>query len=219
MARCASAGSTTDLRRLGLALVASAILHGILAILLSDSSRQGRVAPAALHARLTEDMPGTSVADPPPPPATGEAVTSTAARDGAGVQPQPKATTHRPDSSTSPVKRRSSAAPAAATVPRDPTWYSARELDELPRPLKPIRAPRVASSGAPGRIVLRLAIDETGTVIDASVLDADARGDLASPALAAARAARFRPGTKGGRIVKSKVLVELTFVPDGSGNL
>lgn len=67
--------------------------------------------------------------------------------------------------------------------------------------------------------MLRLAIDETGTVIDASVLDADARSDLASPALAAARDARFRPGTKGGRIVKSKVLVELTFVPEGSGNL
>jgi protein TonB len=67
--------------------------------------------------------------------------------------------------------------------------------------------------GAQGRVVLRLAIDESGTVTDASIVNADAQADLASWALAAGREARFRPGTKGGRIVKSRVLLELTFGP------
>ncbi len=102
---------------------------------------------------------------------------------------------------------------------RDPTWYSARELDELPRPLQPIRPPRTASVRAPGRVVLQLAIDERGMVIDAVVLDADAGAELAKLALAAGRDARFHPGTKGGRIVKSKVLLELTFSPAGRGKL
>lgn len=107
----------------------------------------------------------------------------------------------------------------ALAVPRDPTWYSARELDELPRPLRPIRPPRTiapAQDSAPGRVVLQLAIDETGTVTDAAIVDADPPGALAARAVAAGREARFRPGTKGGRIVKSRVLLELTFGAGGA---
>jgi TonB family protein len=68
-----------------------------------------------------------------------------------------------------------------------------------------------SEAGAQGRVVLQLAIDESGTVTDASIVNADAQADLASWALAAGWEARFRPGTKGGRIVKSRVLLELTF--------
>lgn len=132
------------------------------------------------------------------------------------VPRQPKATPRRAERDLAAVQSRS--APAVA-VPRDPTWYSARELDELPRPLRPIRPPRVASLRAQGRVVLQLAIDERGTVIDATVIGADARAELVTMALAAGRGARFHPGAKGGRIVKSKVLIELTFAPDGSGDL
>jgi TonB family protein len=67
--------------------------------------------------------------------------------------------------------------------------------------------------------VLQLAIDESGAVTDATVVDAEAQGGLAAQALTAVRAVRFRPGGKGGRIVKSRVLLELTFDPHhGTGS-
>ena len=99
-------------------------------------------------------------------------------------------------------------------MPRDPTWHSAKQLDELPQPLDAIR-PKLAQirgEGAEqGRVVLQLLIDENGVVTDASVLEADPQGDFAARALAAGREARFRPGTKQGRTVKSRVLLELSY--------
>ena len=45
--------------------------------------------------------------------------------------------------------------------------------------------------------MLQLAIDESGTVTDAAVVEAEPQGDFETRALAAAREARFRPD-KGG---------------------
>lgn len=108
------------------------------------------------------------------------------------------------------------ASPVALTVPRDPTWYSAKQLDELPRPLGAIRPKLLQIRGEgteQGRVVLQLLIDENGVVTDASVLEAEPQGDFAARALAAGREARFRPGSRSGRIVKSRVLMELSYGP------
>lgn len=197
--------------RLALALVISAALHGALLAALSGhhSYPAPPPVPATLHVRLIKDGPATAVAAPVPLPAiesSGSSTTPAQPKD----RPQRKAVVRAPDRGLgTPEARRVSPA-----VPRDPTWYSARELDELPRPLRPIRPPRLPASGEAvpqGRVVLQLAIDESGTVTDAIVVDASAPGDLAAQALAAGQVARFRPGSKGGRIVKSRVLLELTF--------
>ena len=99
-------------------------------------------------------------------------------------------------------------------IPRDPTWYSAKQLDAVPRALAPIlpKYPETApASGVRGRVLVLLLIDETGAVTDASVVEADPEGYFEESALAAVRDARFEPGSKGGRVVRSRVLVELSY--------
>jgi TonB family protein len=198
------------LRRLTVALVLSAVLHGALLVAPGGHLTHPVSAPEALQVRLIEDAPGVALTTPVAPPPT-EVEGSGVARAAPKEPPVRKPTTRVPETR--------GVSPAAPAVPRDPTWYSARELDELPRPLRPIRPPRTtapAQDSAPGRVVLQLAIDETGTVTDAAIVDADPQGDLAAQAVAAGRETRFRPGTKGGRIVKSRVLLELTFVAGGA---
>lgn len=201
------------LRRLTVALVLSAILHGALLVALSGRAAHPRSASGVLHARLIDDAPSGAVPTPLPLPPN-ESSESKVTRSPPRALPQRKTVTRAPGREPGAPEARNARA-AALAVPRDPTWYSARELDELPRPLRPIRPQMRGRSevGAQGRVVLRLAIDESGTVTDASIVNADAQADLASWALAAGREARFRPGTKGGRIVKSRVLLELTFGP------
>jgi TonB family protein len=163
-----------------------------------------------LHATLIEE---TSVVAMPAVPLS-EVFASVAPRT-LREHSGPKETAGPPDRAISPPAKRSASRPAALAAPRDPTWYSARELDELPRPLRPIRPPHMPAARGGGRVLLQLAIDESGAVTDARIVDADWQGDLAARVLAAGREARFRPGMKGGRIVKSKLLVELTFEPKG----
>jgi len=85
----------------------------------------------------------------------------------------------------------------------------------------PIQAkwPQSVSAGAPqGRVVLLLLIDESGAVTEVSVVEAVPAGYFEESALAATRAARFTPGSKDGRIVKSRVLMELNYgVPEAVG--
>jgi len=108
------------------------------------------------------------------------------------------------------------ASQAALPVIRDPTWYPVRQLDELPRPLQPIR-PKLrdafGDAAVQGRVVLQLLIDENGVVTDAKVVEAEPDGFLEAPALAAVRDARFRPGSKDGRVVKCRTLLELSYGP------
>lgn len=211
MQRFGSAVSASNaLRRLTVALVLSAVLHGALLVAPGGHLTHSVSAPEVLQVRLIEDAPSVALAAPVAPPPT-EVAGSGVARAAPKEPPVRKPTTRAPGTR--------GVSPAAPAVPRDPTWYSARELDELPRPLRPIRPPRTtapAQGSAPGRVVLQLAIDETGTVTDAAIVDADPQGDLAARAVAAGRETRFRPGTKGGRIVKSRVLLELTFVAGGA---
>jgi len=212
-------GATGLMRRpLAVALIASVGLHCVLIVAVTGPSRPPRSPAVTLQLRLIDEASDARLISPVSPPA---------AVDGTPSAPAPNVTKQRP-AATAPARATArergapparTAAPATIAVPRDPTWYSVRELDELPRPLRPIRPPRTATAapGQHGRVVLQLAIDESGTVIDAIVMDADAAEGLASLALAAGRDAHFRPGTKGGRIVKSKVLVELTFGAGGRG--
>jgi protein TonB len=98
----------------------------------------------------------------------------------------------------------------------DPTWYPAAELDVFPAALAPVRpAYPQAAAGADvgGEVTLLLLIDETGRVHDSAVVDAQPANTFEEAALEAFRAARFRPGQRDGRSVRSRVLVRVMFNP------
>jgi protein TonB len=63
-------------------------------------------------------------------------------------------------------------------------------------------------------VTLLLLVDETGQVHECSVVDARPEGIFEEAALGAFRSARFSPGRKDGRNVRSRVLVKVVFNPD-----
>jgi len=220
-------GSTRTAHRLAVALVFSAILHGVLLVFLCGRPAYPAPAPDSLKARLipAREAPDVVAAPLPgkdaPPLANSRHAAGRTTTASARERPVPTATGRTPGKVRG-VPDAVDASAVALTVPRDPTWYSAKQLDELPRPLHPIRPtlPHIRDeAGAQGRVVLQLLIDENGVVTEASVLEAEPADDLAASALAAGRATRFRPGSKGGRIVKSRVLLELTFGRGDAGTL
>lgn len=100
----------------------------------------------------------------------------------------------------------------------DPTYYAARELDTYPRPLEPLGfdpAERAARESAGGRLRVQLLIDEHGTVREVSVLEADPAGYFEESARSVLSAARFFPGMKDGRPVKTRLIVSVSFAAAG----
>jgi protein TonB len=98
----------------------------------------------------------------------------------------------------------------------DSTWYPAAELDVFPAALAPVRPtyPQAAAdAGVAGEVTLLLLIDDAGYVRDSAVLDALPPNTFDEAALAALRAARFRPGQRDGREVRSRILVKVVFNP------
>mgnify|MGYP006280549545 FL=1 len=98
---------------------------------------------------------------------------------------------------------------------RDPTYYPAKQLDVYPQPLTAIKLDypeSAASARVDGRVVVLLLIDEFGIVNDASIVEAQPEGYFEDAALAVFRAARFTPGQKQGRAVKSRVLLQVKYL-------
>jgi protein TonB len=98
---------------------------------------------------------------------------------------------------------------------RDPTYYSAKQLDVYPQPLAQIRLDypeSAASAKVDGRLLVLLLIDEFGVVNDASVVESQPEGYFEDAALAVFRAARFSPAQKQGRAVKSRVLLQVKYL-------
>jgi TonB family protein len=104
---------------------------------------------------------------------------------------------------------------AAAEAPlAQPIYYPTRELDVQPgiktrvQPEYPVVAAR---RGISGKVVLRLYINEKGGVDRVEILHAEPRGVFESSAERAFRAARFSPGMKSKRPVKTKMTIEVSF--------
>ena len=98
---------------------------------------------------------------------------------------------------------------------RDPTYYPAKQLDVYPQPLTAIKLDypeSAASARVDGRVVVLLLIDEFGMVNEASIVEAQPEGYFEDAALAVFRAARFAPGQKQGRAVKSRVLLQVKYL-------
>lgn len=96
----------------------------------------------------------------------------------------------------------------------DPTYYSAKQLDVHPQAAQPVRPEYpdgAADAGTEGHVTLKLLIDDSGKVREVSVVDAQPPGAFEESALAAFRGARFLPGQRNGRPVKSQILIKVTY--------
>lgn len=100
----------------------------------------------------------------------------------------------------------------------DLAYYSAREVDVLPRALRDIRpeypteADRRRLSGS---VKLQLKLEADGRVSDVEVVESTAPGMFDESALAAFRQARFSPAQRNGRPVRARILIEVKYDYEG----
>ena len=93
-------------------------------------------------------------------------------------------------------------------------YYATRELDVRPgimTRVDPEYPERAARRFLAGKVIVRLFIDEAGKVERVAILQAEPPGYFEQPAQDAFKAARFSPGMKGGRPVKTQMTLEVNF--------
>lgn len=108
------------------------------------------------------------------------------------------------------------AAPETPVTVDQPLYFAAREVDvraELVKQIDLVYPVKAYEMRLPGRVVVRILINEHGAVDEASVLEATPSGIFEEAALAATQALQFRPAQKYGRNVKSQKTIEVTFDP------
>lgn len=155
---------------------------------------QARLAPGPESANAPAlDLPASAtsavlpVATPPLPP------------------PPPRLRPARP--ATVVVTKPAGAAPRVT----DMRFYLARELDQYPSPLTALDPGAGTQGSATGSVRLWVSIDQAGQVVDAAVIDADPPGVREQSARELVLATRFLPAHRGGRPVKSRVLLVLRY--------
>lgn len=155
------------------------------------------LAPAETAAALPVAAP-VSLAPPPVEPAASYPPSATPAAD-APLAPE-----------SPPV--------AAITSAVDLTYYTAREVDVHPRPLReivpayPADAERQRLSGT---LRLQLKLEADGRVSDIELVSADPPDVFDESAVRAFRDAHFAPAQKDGRPVRALMLIEVVY--DGEG--
>lgn len=178
---------------------------------------------STINARLeaASEMPAETAVEPPLPDVTPDATPDKSTivdplADPVAKKPEPK-----------PAPKQAVAAPPAAPnsgveVPliRDPTYYTAKQLDVIPKPLTPIQLyypeTAVANHIFEGNLLLLLLIDEFGVVTEVSVIEAQPAGYFEEAARSVFRPSRWSPAMIGGRAVKSRWQVRVRYVPDES---
>jgi protein TonB len=143
----------------------------------------------------------------------------------AAVPPAAKPLPSPPAASAPPVV--ASPAPAAKESQRslvqiptavDLAYYSAREVDVLPRALRdilpeyPTEADRRRLSGS---VKLQIKLEADGRVSDIEVVESTPPGMFDESALAAFRQARFSPAQRNGRPVRARILIEVKYDYEG----
>ena len=225
-------------RRLAWAATASVVAHAALFYLPARTPPAMTRPVVALLVRtiaLSATNDATSSRSVPPTQPSFEGVSTTdppaAGSLRAGIAPQ---TTDRPAVATPPHGGRAPAAapggarsatdPAARTTaaapvrPSGPVYHVAGELDPPPRPLQDIEPEYPPEAGyQPGTVVLRLYIDEAGSVDRVDVLQATPAGLFENAARSAFAAARFSPGRIAGVPVKCQLTIEVEFTPINRG--
>jgi len=103
-----------------------------------------------------------------------------------------------------------------SSITPDPVHYSAKDLDLFPQvttPLAPSYPQAAFEEHTGGSVTMLVLIDETGRVVETSVMDATPEGIFEQAALQAVGHAAFYPAQKDGRAVRSSILVKLEFNP------
>jgi TonB family protein len=117
--------------------------------------------------------------------------------------------------SAGPKPRASSQTPAASQTPGvipAPHYLRASELDEKPVPLTHIEpVPPESAAAKVGRVVARVLINESGAADAVRVESSEPQALFDEAVVSAFGSARYRPGMKGGRAVKSQMRVEVMF--------
>ena len=100
------------------------------------------------------------------------------------------------------------AGPKASAV-KGPYYFRGSELDAKPAPLTPIEPAATAKTA--GRVIARVFINESGRADAVHIVASEPMSAFDEAVKTAFGSARYRPGTKAGRSVKSQMLVEVTF--------
>lgn len=173
------------LRRIGVAVAASAALHVIVLArtpAIFAASPSGEPAPAGLEVRLA--------AAPPAP--SNDVVGRSPVRAGSEV----------------------AAGPQRGAV-RGQSYLRASELDTRPAPLASITpATPAAAAKTPGQVIARVLINEHGRVDAVQIVSSVPHAVFDEAVKSAFGKARYRPGARDGRPVKSQMLVEVIFHPE-----
>ena len=190
-------------QRVACALLASACLHVAAGELLARGVAAGlggaadTVSDAQAHA-LTVHLAHADVAIP-----TAPRIPRSGPRDAAGTATAVTAP-HEVARASPPLP----AAHALVTLPT-PYYYPSSELDRRPRPITAIALDEPSGETSEGYVILRLLISEAGIVDETIVVVNDARAGLVRNARDAFSRARYAPGIKDGRAVKSQMMIEV----------
>jgi protein TonB len=196
-----SAPSLAAIARFGAAFAASAIVHGILLTAPAPRLPGQGIVPEPDSAPLTLRLAPLPAVTPsiPVSPETG-------ARR---VHQQAPNSTGRPESKPASHSAPGARPPATPPAP-DLNYYLARELDDYPRPLAPLRLDRPAHLGT-SEIRLEILIDEFGVVRDVAVAGLVQPGSVGGGLLAELAATHFMPARKDGRAVRSRIVLSVAF--------
>lgn len=88
------------------------------------------------------------------------------------------------------------------------------DLDGPPQPvskIQPTYPSSLLSNGIGGRVLVSCTIDATGKVVGTTIKSSSGHPDLDKAAINAVNRWRFKPGTKGGKPVKSVAVVPFNF--------
>jgi protein TonB len=101
---------------------------------------------------------------------------------------------------------------AAAQQPAaPPRYYRTSELDVVPGIMTRVNPEYPQLARASGKVLIRLFIDERGVVERVAVLRAEPKGYFEASAQRAFLAARFTPGMKAGKAVKTQLTLQVDY--------
>lgn len=200
--------------RLKWALGLSLLLHAALVVLVQDqpggdpSMSGSRTLDARIEPQSPQDGPivaGTRTAQIPSTADGSSVESSPVARPAIDGPPRPPEAS--PATAATTLRPRSTPKPSTAGVEmpfvRDPTYYAMAALDTPPRLLGSAEA--CYPQGAVGEVAYQIAINEHGTVDEASVVAVKPQGLFVGAAVELCSRLKFSPATKDGRAVRSRV--------------
>ncbi|WP_233505830.1 energy transducer TonB [Rhodoferax lacus] len=142
----------------------------------------------------------------------GQRSLATADPDPGAVQAEPVAV---PAVAPLPTLQAAAAAPAPLATER---VYSDSELDASPTVVSSVTLEYpLAANNREGTVTLAIVVAGNGTVEDVSVVSAVPPGFFEAAAIAGFKQAQFSPGLLGGLGVKSRLVVQVEFMPMNRG--